>query len=64
MRLEGGLPIRTKTVTYVDAPELLDTVEANDLLQQLVPVLLQSVLGCASLLSVTGGQVPFHLGAW
>jgi len=26
--------------TYVDAPELLDTVEADDFLQELVPVLL------------------------
>jgi hypothetical protein len=64
MQSEVVLSQWTKTAAYVDAPELFDTVEADDLLQQLVPVLLLSVLGRASLLSVTAGQIPFHLEAW
>jgi hypothetical protein len=57
-------PNGPKTAAYIDAPEFFDTVETNDLLQQFVPVLLLSVLGRSSLLSVMADQVPFHLGAW
>lgn len=64
MGSEHVLQTRSGRVAYVDAPELLDTVEADDLLQELIPVLLQSVLECALLPSVTDGQVPFRLGAW
>lgn len=31
---------KESAMTYVDSPELLDAVEADDLLEQLVPVLL------------------------
>jgi hypothetical protein len=51
----------TKAVAYVDAPELLDAVKANDLLQQLVPVLLLSVLGWAWLLRV---MLVKYLSTW
>jgi hypothetical protein len=57
-------PDGPKTAAYVDTPELFNTVETNDLLQQLVPVLLLSVSGRASLRSVIAGQVPFRLEAW
>ena len=49
------------TATHVDAPELLNTVEADDLLQQLVPVLLRGVLECAWVLRE---GVVKYLSAW
>lgn len=64
MGSEDGLRTRAEMAAYVDAPELLNTVEADDLLQKLVPVLLQSASECGPLLRVIDGQVPFRLGAW